>query len=111
MRVHDQPRHFVVFVGNHLLRQEVREGKIGEGILRGHALLRRTRRQAGKRVAAAQRRCLGQQFAQIRKAVALIADTVCKSHASGYRVTRQVVPIPRKRAGKNPGIASFLGWT
>ena len=72
--VDDQPRHFVRLVGNDLLGKKMRQWQIGKRKLRRDALFGRISREPRQHVAAAQRRGLGQQFAQVRKAVTPIAD-------------------------------------
>ena len=69
MRVDNQPRDFVVFIGHYCFFKEVRERQIGQRKLRRHALFGRLRSHPGQHIAAAQRRGLGQQFAQSGKGV------------------------------------------
>ena len=81
VRVDDQPRDLVGLVGDDLLGEKMRERQIGECELGGDALLGGLRGDAGEHVAAAQRRGLGQQFAQVGEAVARVADGVGEGHA------------------------------
>ncbi len=81
MRLHDQPRDFVFFVGNDLLRKEMGKRQVGQGKLRGDAFLRRLRRQTGQHISAAQGRGPGQQLAQAGEGVAYVAETVSETHA------------------------------
>ena len=82
MRVHDQPRHFVGFVGYDLLLEEMRQRHIGQRELRRHALAGRVRRNAGQQVAAAQRSRLGQQVLQVSECVANPVYGVREGHVN-----------------------------
>ena len=67
VRVDDEARDFVGFVGDDLLVEEMRQRQIGEGELRGDALLGGCGGDAGELVAGARGRGLGQQLAQVRR--------------------------------------------
>ena len=87
VRVDDQPRDFVGFIGHDLLVEKMRERQVGQRKLRGYALLGRVRGDAGEHVSAAQGSGFGQQIAQIGEGV---ADCVrwCGRRSCGFEDKR-----------------------
>jgi hypothetical protein len=74
MRVDDQTRDFVGLVRNDVLLQKSGQRHIGERILRGDPFLAALRRNAGKLIAAAQRRGLAEQRLEIAEHVTALSD-------------------------------------
>jgi len=72
--VENQPRDFVAFIRHHGFIEEGAQWQIGQRHLRRNALFGIQRRHTGELVARAQRAGLGQQRAQVRKLVTLLAD-------------------------------------
>jgi hypothetical protein len=99
MRVHNQARDFVRFVGDDVLGEEVGEGQISQGKLGRHALLGRFSRNTGQHVSAAQRCRFREQFAQAVERVTDVADGVGKRHRLGRCHFRIAVSLARSTAG------------
>jgi len=74
MAVEDEASNFIVLVGNDYFVQKYFERKIGERKLRGDPFLAALGDQAGKRIAAARRRRLGEQGLEIGKGITARAD-------------------------------------
>ncbi|MNF58005.1 hypothetical protein D3C84_395500 [compost metagenome] len=77
--VDDQAGDFVFFVGNQRLIEEVLEGNVRQGHLRGDALAIAGRSDAGQVVAGACRAGLGHDFLEAVEAPGLAADDVGKA--------------------------------
>jgi hypothetical protein len=72
--VDDQPRDLVGLVGNDGLVKEGAQRQVGQRDLCGDALLARFGGDAGERIAAAMRCCLGEQRREIGEGVAPRSD-------------------------------------
>ena len=81
MAIHDQPRDFIRFIGNHGVVQKMRQRQVGQRALSRDPLGRALGRDAGQCVARAGRRGARQQRPQIREPVLCAADTLNETHA------------------------------
>ncbi|MNN94209.1 hypothetical protein D3C81_2127960 [compost metagenome] len=79
MAVDDQAGDFIFFVGDQRLIEEVLEGNVRQGHLRGDALAIAGRSDAGQVVAGARRAGLGHDLLEVVEAPGLAADDMGKA--------------------------------
>ena len=82
VRIDNQPRYFIALVSDHLLLKKMGKGHIGQGKLRRHALFCGRGSNTCQLIPAAQRRRLGEQFAQAAKCVTNVAYGGGENHGN-----------------------------
>ncbi len=107
VRIQDQPRDLVGFVGDQRIGQNRGQGRVGERHLRRHPLGGGIGGQSGERIARAERRRPRQQRAQVGEDVACAADAVRPGddrdpHAACTRCRATAAGRARSRPGQPP---------